>query len=375
MSETSSNTTAVAGTRSARCPRCGYDQRGVIVTWKDSCPLEGVCSECGLCFEWAELLSTRVRWPRWCVEYATSGLTLPARAIKTLCRTPWPWGFWRSLQMHHAPRWQGMALYWLSLLTALYVLFAIGQSLIAARVWHALQQPSRLAGSGTPPKIISQPVGTVAVRALLLPFSRTSPAVVSFGGVKYEFPPPASFLPDVNGSTYVTSTGVWVRFQDYWYFNVAGSIPPSVYAPGRTWFARGLAGMATFLGHAGLTLAFSTLAFAALPQTRRRYKIRWSHVVRIAAYAAALLIVPAFIFVMHGQVNRILLRSASFDLRWLFLSCFVYWPIWLVAWWSAASRLYLRIPHAWGVGIGVVIVGMLCSLACGYLSFIARVMV
>jgi hypothetical protein len=43
------------------CPICGYDQRGAVAAWTDSCPLEGTCSECGHVFEWAALLSRRVR--------------------------------------------------------------------------------------------------------------------------------------------------------------------------------------------------------------------------------------------------------------------------------------------------------------------------
>ena len=40
----------------ATCPRCGHEQRGVVQSWTHECPVEGVCSECGLAFRWAELL-------------------------------------------------------------------------------------------------------------------------------------------------------------------------------------------------------------------------------------------------------------------------------------------------------------------------------
>src|SRR5688572_13686864 len=37
------------------CPRCGYDLTGIAASWKETCPLSGVCSECGLAFEWVDV--------------------------------------------------------------------------------------------------------------------------------------------------------------------------------------------------------------------------------------------------------------------------------------------------------------------------------
>ena len=51
-----------------RCPRCGYDQRGEMAKWADSCPLTSVCTECGLEIDWAELISPKFERPAWCVE-------------------------------------------------------------------------------------------------------------------------------------------------------------------------------------------------------------------------------------------------------------------------------------------------------------------
>jgi len=36
----------------ARCPHCGYDLSGGAAAWGESCPLEGVCSECGRRIRW-----------------------------------------------------------------------------------------------------------------------------------------------------------------------------------------------------------------------------------------------------------------------------------------------------------------------------------
>lgn len=359
--------------REVHCPRCGYDQRGAIVTWTETCPLEGTCSECGLKFEWPELLSDHVRWPRWCVEFATGLLVFPIRAATTLAFTVWPWGFWRSLRMHHEIRWRRIIAYLVLLSASTYILFSVGQGLIAVRVWSALQRPNTMVNRPVP-TTINAPLSAIVIRAMFAPFSTCSPSTIAYGGLKLEFPSPASFLPDVNGSTFVTTNGVWVYSPqwDGWYYNPVSTPPPSVYSPGRSWFARGVAGTLALLGHCALTLVFSTALFAVLPQTRQRYKVRWSHLVRIAVYAFATLTLPLLIYIEHGQISRMLLHSASFDLHWLFWLCFVYWPLWLICWWAAASRLYMRIPHAWGVAASVVLAGMLCSFACGYLSMIAR---
>lgn len=43
------------------CPRCGYDQSGLIATWSDHCPTAGLCSECGLSFYWSTVLNPEIR--------------------------------------------------------------------------------------------------------------------------------------------------------------------------------------------------------------------------------------------------------------------------------------------------------------------------
>jgi hypothetical protein len=51
------------------CPRCGYDQSGVIATWREACPLRGLCSECGLDYECSTVLGAAALGPRWSVEH------------------------------------------------------------------------------------------------------------------------------------------------------------------------------------------------------------------------------------------------------------------------------------------------------------------
>ena len=84
----------------ARCPRCGYHLRGVMETWKDSCPLDGTCSECGLAFDWARVCCPGKFVPLWCIEYERG----PRAWSGTAWRLILPWVFWRRLKISHPPR-------------------------------------------------------------------------------------------------------------------------------------------------------------------------------------------------------------------------------------------------------------------------------
>lgn len=84
------------------CPRCGYDLAGLPASWTNSCPLSGSCSECGLSFQWADVLSTRRTPPAWSFEHTRSRL-LP-RAVRTWVGTFFPFAFWSGLRLEHPVR-------------------------------------------------------------------------------------------------------------------------------------------------------------------------------------------------------------------------------------------------------------------------------
>lgn len=83
------------------CPRCGYDQSGVVASWTDECPMAGVCSECGLEFEWGDVLNrSRVLLP-WLYEHRRGYSFF--YAPRTMFRAIRPWKFWAEVQLHHEP--------------------------------------------------------------------------------------------------------------------------------------------------------------------------------------------------------------------------------------------------------------------------------
>lgn len=88
--------------RQAECPRCGYDLSGLIASWTDSCPLTGVCSECGLNVRYAEVLNPALTVPPWSYEHA--GARLLRRLASTCARSCRPLRFWSALRLEHPHR-------------------------------------------------------------------------------------------------------------------------------------------------------------------------------------------------------------------------------------------------------------------------------
>jgi hypothetical protein len=82
-----------------RCPRCGYDLSGVVASWRDSCPLEGVCSECGLAFIWRDVCNPNYGSAPRLFEHATRRYV--SSFLLTLGLVHTPWRLWRRLLMEH----------------------------------------------------------------------------------------------------------------------------------------------------------------------------------------------------------------------------------------------------------------------------------
>ena len=79
------------------CPRCGYDVSGVVPTWKEQCPLEGTCSECGLVFVWVKIFRPERLHPAWSFEHVK---TKRVRAwFKTVFIATGPRKLWGEMSM------------------------------------------------------------------------------------------------------------------------------------------------------------------------------------------------------------------------------------------------------------------------------------
>lgn len=110
------------------CPRCRYDLSGHVRAWEHglearatephglegraaganaagvSCPLEGVCPECGLGFWWREVMLPEYGVPRWSFEHAPRGrwgVRLVRAWVQTAARVFWPRALLGRLSMQH----------------------------------------------------------------------------------------------------------------------------------------------------------------------------------------------------------------------------------------------------------------------------------
>jgi len=119
-------TKAQAAEQVVRCPRCGYDQRGTLETWFDSCPLQGQCAECGLVIDWGRVLNM-ARHP-WLFEYHWRHQPL-RRLAQTIFRVVTPRRFWRDVSLHDPIYPRPVATVALMLLAVALVIAFVGQVL------------------------------------------------------------------------------------------------------------------------------------------------------------------------------------------------------------------------------------------------------
>ncbi len=78
------------------CPRCGYDLSGTVATFNDRCPRDGVCTECGLHFEWGRVLALAEH--PWLFEYHWRRQPL-RRLTRTWLEAMRPRRFWRAVRL------------------------------------------------------------------------------------------------------------------------------------------------------------------------------------------------------------------------------------------------------------------------------------
>jgi hypothetical protein len=309
-----------------RCPRCGYDQRGVLATWSESCPLEGVCSECGLALSWSEVLQPEKYEPIWCVEFAKGSIFRVLRAAAVTAITSlWPWRLFTQLKMSHPIRWRRLILYVLFLLTLPLAMYMVEQSIVAIRVrWMVGQEV----------QVVNHSYLAAIVEAVFAPVSRNSLGTCTDRwGMTTPYPPPAGLHSALLGFRSAMRESIEIMLAGW----VVGTT---------MWL----------LMPASLVL---------LPISRRRAKVRWAHIGRVLMYAA---IIP--MLVAAACVGAFAIGMVGDDWQDLAVvaAVLIAWPgYWLlnVAWWWAAIGRYLRIPHPAVVAITL---GILCLLLIPFLG-------
>jgi hypothetical protein len=363
------------------CPRCGYDLRGQLAIARAQLvgplhpnPLpegEGVCSECGLTFQWRDVTDPLRSGPSWCFEYEPSRRRLPLAAVKTWLRMLWPWGFWSRLQMHHEPRWRRIGLMYLFALIPFIVLYVVFQTSVAVyvrrtilddyqgRARQAPQMIARLQAMKTHPSLLALPANEQANfitsynsqiaflqaqvaqaptiemsylaaigEAVIAPFEGSSSGRISWLGFAQPYPSPRALPAPLPANV-----------PDFWSRVLLATIYliPLIFA-----------------------CLFMPVSLGLLPVSRRRAKVRWRHIWRITAYSGlllvALIIIAAIFGALWALAPGISRTLRGFSELWLVIVPAAV----LVGWWGCAIKRYLRIQHAWAVAI---LLTVLCGLA------------
>lgn len=297
--------------RVLRCPRCGYNLRGEADTWQTSWPISGLCTECGLAFDWRELLSMKIRMARWCVEYAGSPSRLIVNSAKTLLRSLWPFYFWKQIELADDIRPRRLVAYVALVTVLLYAIMAGSHGII---VWHqvALLNQNAMA-AGTAPVVLSW---SDYVAVCLLPWLDVT--VASWGAT-------SAYLWATHGQTIVVGLGLMLAMH-----------------------------------------ASCAAAYVVLPVSRRVARVRWIHIVRIAMYGA----VPIMLIAALEMIGTVLITVGNETWPLLALNVvvvvmiatgFAFFPV-LFIWWSTASGRYVRMQYPWAIGASVTVLGVLFSL-------------
>lgn len=343
------------------CPRCGYDMRGVIASWRESCPLEGVCSECGYAFAWGYRAEVRYE-PKWGVEFGNDPGEFSHRALGTLIRSILPWRLWREMSLRFPLRRRRLVAYGMLQLLPLLMLYVIAQSFgaillhtrtvieleaqyydLPARIARAeafqrsiergesfmpnrtrseqlafaQEQVDRVKGmvGQTPATNISY-AGAI-VRAIVFPLGKKSGVTMSDGSA---YPGPRSAA------------------------RVA-RLPLS--KPHHRWYIDKANEAATRLLAAWSIVVLVPVLLLLVTRVHLQPRVRGAHLLRISVYGLFVPVGMTLLWIgvyVTGLAWPLYAWSIPHGLHTLATWAF---PLTLWLWWWAAGARYLKLPHAW----------------------------
>ncbi|MCP3902862.1 MAG: hypothetical protein GY715_04425 [Planctomycetes bacterium] len=333
------------------CPRCGYDLRGVTSAWTDACPLDSRCTECGLMIHWPDVLSPKRRVPAWNVECARTPWHVPRTCVRTLWRTMRPWRFWTELKMTHEVRANRLAVYVVFLLAFVYGAFAVSQACAVlfstsgppSKVLFAAGYAAALPWSWDPPDYYYVTQGVAIPQRRPIGFTVSEP------------PPPLEltrrFTRGAFDAVNVRNLLFGFRATNPWsggFENIIGLILFSM-----------------------IPVLTTPLGMIALPQSRRKAKVLPRHIVRVTVYSLVLVPVALVYAILRFTFADSWINLCS---DWRLVGWWLV-PVFLMIWWTAAIRRYLRMPHAPGVAAAIVVIGILIGPALGLVIWTGGAMV
>ncbi len=349
----------------SKCPRCGYDLRGTIASWLDSCPLTGTCTECGLQFNWPEVLRPEKFEPQWCVEFVLQWRRIAHASLSTFIRSIWPPGFWSALKMSMTIRWRRLLVYMALLLVPIILGYTVLQTTAAARERYQAQQrlddDNRRSQQSLPG--LQQWLQSSEVQALDAQRQQELSLFVQ------RLQQQANATYTVNHSYLAAITeALFSPWRSYSQGSISGPWGTSRYVAPRELHLELLGPGVVLTSVVALVLdlwvwVLLPLSFILLPVSRRRAKVRWSHLLRVTCYGCfvpSVVVSAALVSVSAGYAYEQPLGdrvgAAHLMTRYLMI------PM-LVIWWAVAIKKYLKIPHGWGIALLLSILLFLLFLA------------
>ena len=318
--------------------------------------MRGTCTECGLSIHWAEVLVPEKFEPPWCVEYVKPLRRFGWAWVQTVARSGRPFRFWSTLKMSMPTRPARLTAYLVMLLLPILFAWVTLQTVVAIRVRNLVQQQmqsqqQQVLGyvkmlqsslkdenlsaqrrldlqrqlawvTATPIWTVNHSYSAAVAEAVLFPWRSSSGGTMTLSGVAQGYVAPCDL--------YATLSNQTVRGRSAW--RMEGAV-----------LTRRCFGV-------GMWIAITMpLAFVLLPISRRRAKVRWGHLARVACYG---LVIPAAIVtcmlgcVVVGyffagwqtRLDRVAHAVGRFGM-----------VLGVIVWWAAAIRCYLHIPHGWAI--------------------------
>ncbi len=311
------------------CPRCGYDLSGAreAALAAPAMVTEGICSECGLHFDWKELDSGRLNTPDFSYEHGR--VYNPVRFARTFVRSITGWRLWGTLAMRHE----------------IQPVRLLAFALLCLLVCH---------------------IGAFATDIAALKFGYLDGWPYASGRLMPIWPgmtPPPAAMPLPPGVIFLAPGGVPVTFEQIadlaiWPYGMRAASTPF----GRP-YGMSLSFQLEIIGACALAQLGTPALLLGLRQTRRQFRLRKVHILRalclgIPFFAASFVAVQlACSLTTWLFVGALADRGAQATVgAAVFLSAQVFW------WWCFCSR-YLKAPHALGVACaGAIIAALLCVI-------------
>lgn len=156
----------------------------------------------------------------------------------------------------------------------------------------------------------------------------------------------------------------WLGSKSYFELQAFPFAAPSIYSDELVWLLR-----ETHTAHLVVFLlaymALLPIGFVLLPVSRRKAKVKPTHLMRIAIYGISIYFMPFLVIVILVGIDIV----NRFALGWTFIATwvmrgsllFIFWGVYpmVICWWAVATTHYLKMPHGWAVSILLSIVVIL----------------